>query len=70
MKTIPMLRSGYEQFMKTIAKLAAVRLGGTTCVVYGACPNPFLDYGACTYPLLVAEACTYPPLDIRYFAFG
>jgi hypothetical protein len=61
MTTIPMLRSGYEQYMKTTPKLAAMRIGAFTCFVDGACTYPLLDYGACTYPLFDYGACTLPP---------
>jgi hypothetical protein len=65
--TIPMLRSGYEQYMKTVAKLAAMRIGATGCVVDGACTYPLIDCGACTCPLLISGACTHPLLDIEVF---
>jgi hypothetical protein len=65
--TIPMLQSGYEQYMKTIDKLAAMRIEATSCVVDGACTYPLIVCGACTYPLLVSGACTYPLLDIEVF---
>jgi hypothetical protein len=55
-----------DKFMKTVPKLAAMRIGAINCTVHGALTYPLLDYGVCTYPLLVSGAYTYPLIRIWF----
>jgi hypothetical protein len=48
-----------NKIMKTIPKLAAMRIGAITCVVDGACTYPLLDYGACITPGLFLGPALY-----------